>query len=71
MKQSKDSGIVYLFIVMLTALLSASNANKLHIISSVAPPNFCWQLINQNSAEGNAIISTQETLADIHTLQNL
>jgi hypothetical protein len=35
--------VFYLFIVMFTALLSASNERRLHIISAVAPPSFCCE----------------------------
>jgi len=39
------SNSLYLFIVMLTALLSASNERRSHMISAVAPPSFCNKIV--------------------------
>jgi hypothetical protein len=39
------SNSIYLFIVMLTALLSASNERRSHMISAVAPPSFCTKIV--------------------------
>lgn len=42
-KVGNEKSAVYLLIVMLTALLSASNDRRSHIISAVAPPSFYTQ----------------------------
>lgn len=48
--ENRKNLATYLFIVMFTALLSASNDRRSHIISAVAPPSFCiTQKVNMNT----------------------